>query len=86
MRIEKKIWPDAFQNILDSVKTFEVRLADWECKVGDLLVLREWDPKTKQYTGRAMEKTAAYIAKTKDMEYWTQDEVDKYGFQIIGLK
>ena len=47
MRIEKKVWPKFFQKILDGDKTFELRLADFECKPGDILVLKEWDPETK---------------------------------------
>ena len=49
MRIEKKIWPIYFQRILDGDKTFELRLADWECNEGDTLVLNEWDPEIKDF-------------------------------------
>ncbi len=45
MRIEKKCWPEFFQKLADGTKTYELRLADWECNPGDTLVLREWDPK-----------------------------------------
>jgi len=57
-RIEKKVWPKFFQKILDGDKTFELRLADFECKLGDILVLREWDSEIKEYTGRVLEKVA----------------------------
>jgi hypothetical protein len=30
-KIEKKILSEYFQKILDNKKTFELRLADWEC-------------------------------------------------------
>jgi len=85
MRIEKKTWPELFQAIQDGKKNFDVRLADFECKEGDILVLREWDPKTKDYTGRQIEKTVKYVIKTKDLKFWPQEEVDKYGFQVIGI-
>jgi hypothetical protein len=83
MRIEKKTWPEFFQAILDGRKTFELRLADFDCKPGDVLVLREWDPKTKTYTGRTIEKAVAYVLKTKDVKFWPKEEVEKYGFQVI---
>lgn len=86
MRIEKKIWPEYFQKIIDGVKTYELRLADFECKPGDVLVLKEWNPKTKQYTGRAIEKNVTYVSKTKDQSFWSKEEVEKYGFQIIAFK
>jgi len=86
MRIEKKVWPEYFQKILDGDKTFELRLADFECKPGDILVLKEWDPKTKKYTGRVLEKKVTYVIKTKDIKFWSEEDVEKYGFQIIAFK
>jgi ribosomal protein S17 len=86
MKIEKKIWPLYFQKIIDGVKTYELRLADFECGDGDVLVLREWDPKTKEYTGRVVEKTITYVLKTKDQTFWSKEDVEKYGLQIIAFK
>ncbi len=40
MKIEKKVWSKYFQKIIDGNKTFELRLADWECNPGDLLILK----------------------------------------------
>jgi len=86
MRIEKKIWPEFFDKVQSGEKSFDVRLADWECKPGDVLVLKEWDPKTKKYTGRVLEKTVTYVSKTKDFKFFTKQEVDKFGYQVIALK
>ncbi len=86
MRIEKKTWPDFFQKILDDEKTFELRLADWECKPGDILVLREWDPEKKDYTGRQVEKKVTYVLKTKNVKLFPKEDVEKYGFQVIAFK
>ncbi|MFA4941282.1 MAG: DUF3850 domain-containing protein [Patescibacteria group bacterium] len=85
MKIEKKIWPKYFQEILDNKKKFELRLADWEINEGDILVLREWNPEIKEYTGRSLEKEVRYILKTKEVKFWPKEEVDKYGYQIIGF-
>jgi len=86
MKIEKKTLPEFFQKILDGDKTFELRLADWECKPGDVLVLREWDPKKKDYTGRQVEKKVTYVLKTKDIGFFPKKDVEKYGFQLIAFK
>jgi len=86
MRIEKKIRPEFFDKISSGEKKFELRLADWECAPGDTLVLREWDPDKKDYTGRVLEKEVSYVLKTKDVKFFTPEEVEKYGWQIISFK
>ena len=85
MKHEKKIWPEHFENILSGKKTYELRLADWECNAGDTLLLREWDPHTKSYTGRVLEKQVTYVGKTKNATFWSTEDVEKYGFQIISF-
>lgn len=86
-KIEKKAWPELFEKVLSGEKNFDVRLNRFRCKAGDILVLREWDPKTKVYTGRSIEKKVTFVLKTKDIEkFWSKEEIKKYGFQVIGLK
>lgn len=84
--IEKKVWPEYFQKIVDGIKKYELRLADFDAKEGDVLVLKEWDPKTKEYTGREITKNVTYVLKTKEVTFWSQEEIDKYGFQIISFE
>lgn len=85
MRIEKKVWPEYFKRILNKEKNFELRLADFECKKKDILVLKEWNPKTKKYTGRTIEKKVKYILKTKNIKFRPREEIDRYGFQVISF-
>ena len=85
-RIEKKTWPEMFEAVRDGKKTFDLRLADWGCKEGDILVLREWNPKTKKYTGRVLKKKVTFVLKTKDTKFFSKEEIEKYGFQVIGFK
>jgi ASC-1-like (ASCH) protein len=87
--IEKKTWPEYFESVRNGDKSFDMRLNDWEINVGDILILKEWDPDTKQYTGRQLEKEVTYILKTKDAENWgawSREDIEKFGFQIIGFK
>ena len=86
MKIRKKVWPEYFQLILDGKKNYELRLADWDCELGDTLVLKEWDPETKTYTGRETEKEITYIGKTKNITFWPREDVEKHGYQIISFK
>ena len=51
MIIHKKAWPPFFQAVKNGKKKFDVRLADFNCKPGDWLILEEWNPKTKKYAG-----------------------------------
>lgn len=85
MRHEKKIYPEYFQKIIVGEKNFELRLADWECQAGDILVLREWDPLMQTYTGRSLEKTVTYVLKTKDVKLYPPEAVEKFGYQIISF-
>ncbi len=86
MRHEKKVWPEYFQKIVEGKKTFELRLADFDCNLGDILVLKEWNPQTNKYTGRVIEKEVTYVLKTKDIKFWPKKDVEKYGFRVISFK
>ena len=85
MIIKKKVWPEFFQRIVDGKKKFELRLGDFECNPGDILVLEEWNPETEQYTGREIKKEVSYVFKTKDVKFWPKEQIEKYGFQIISF-
>jgi len=65
----KKVWKEYFEKILAGKKKFELRLADFEIKEGDTLVLEEWDKDKQEYTGRKIETTATYIIKTKTCHF-----------------
>jgi ASC-1-like (ASCH) protein len=89
MRIEKKVWPEYFKKIMDGKKTFELRLNDFDISEGDTIILNEWDPETKEYTGRTLEKQVGYVGKWKidDMtKFWSRKDIDDKGIQVISLK
>lgn len=81
--INKKVWLEYFEKIISGQKKFDLRLADFEVKEGDTLVLEEWDQDKKEYTGRKTEMVVTYILKTKGQTFWPEIEVTKHGFQII---
>lgn len=86
MVIRKKTWSDTFDKILSGEKTFDARLANFKCKPGDILVLEEYDPKLKKYTGRKIEKKITFVLNTKEQKYWSQTDIKKYGLQVIAFK
>jgi len=88
-KIEKKIWPEYFQAIFDGKKTFELRLDDFDISEGDTLVLKEWNPKIKNYTGRELEKKVGYVGKWKIDDFtmfWSRKDINDKGIQVISLK
>jgi hypothetical protein len=86
MKIEKKITPEYFKLVADGVKTYDFRLADFTINPGDTLVLKEWDKASQTYTGRQIEKKITYVGKTKGDTTWDQDDIDKFGYQIIAIR
>lgn len=68
-------------------KNYEYRLNDFEINEGDTLVLEEWDPNTKLYTGRKLEKTVTYVG-IFDLKnsFWSTEEILEKGIKIISLK
>lgn len=85
--IKKKIWPEYFEAVASSLKSFELQLNDFEVKEGDTLILEEWDPKSKSYTGRVTSKEVTYVAKFKiDKLFWSEEEIKEKGIQIMSLK
>ena len=85
--IKKKIWPEYFEAVASGKKKYELRLDDFEIAEGDTLLLEEWDPKTKKYTGRSVEKRVTYVGKFKiDNLFWSEEEIRQQGLQILSLE
>ena len=85
--IRKKTWPGYFDDIASGKKKYELRLNDFEINEGDTLILEEWDPKTREYTGRKVERKASYVGRFKvDELFWTEEEVLDKGLQVISLE
>ena len=49
MIIKKKVQPSFFKNFYEG-KNYEFRSGNFDCKPGDMLVIKEWNPQTKEYT------------------------------------
>lgn len=57
---ELKTWSEYYGHVESGSKTFEIRLDDRDFQEGDFLMLQEWDPKTREYTGRWLFRTVTY--------------------------
>ncbi len=58
---ELKTWPEYFKVIMSGIKRFEIRKNDRDFKVGDFLILKEFDPKTNTYSGSQVKCKILYI-------------------------
>ena len=57
-----KCWPEFYQAILEGQKSHDLRRADdRRFRIGDVLCLREFDPRTERYTGREQKVKVTYI-------------------------
>ena len=83
--IEKKTWPHLFEKIIRGEKNFDIRLADFELKEGDILILREWDPIRQRYTGRSINKMVKKVHKMDLTKFWDIDRIKKNGIFLIEL-
>lgn len=61
MEHELKCWPEFFAPMVSGEKPFDVRRNDRGFQRGDTILLREWNPNTKEYTGRDVRFEVSYV-------------------------
>lgn len=61
MTHELKCWPECYRQIVRGIKTFELRLNDRNFQEGDTLLLREWHPIGRNYSGEEIECVVTYL-------------------------
>jgi len=81
--VRKKIWPKWFKIMKSERRNAELRLADFQIKPGDILILEEWDPKKKEYTGKMLRKKAKKVTKVNLLDFYTAKDLKKYGCYLI---
>jgi len=86
MEIHKKCWPVFFEEVLKGNKKFEVRLADFNVEEGDILVLEEYNPETKEYTGRSVKKKINFARKWNICYAYSLEDIKKFGLNLIGFE
>jgi len=75
---ELKTWPAYYDDIILRGKNFEIRYNDRGYQEGDLLLLREYNPDTEEYTGRTMMKKVVHIC---DNPKWCKE-----GYVVMALE
>lgn len=61
-----KCWPGPFAGLWTEEKKHEVRANDRDYRVGDILVLLEWHPFDKVFTGRGVSRRVTWMSKGPD--------------------
>lgn len=84
--IKKKIPPNFYELVNSNRKNFELRLNDFEIKEGDTIILEEWDPKTKEYTGRTIEREVGYTLHFKLNDFNQEELIKEKGLVVFSLK
>lgn len=73
---ELKTLPEYFELVRKGVTNFDVRKNDRDFKVGDMLILKEWDG--NKYTGRDQRRIIGYMLNNNDY--------CKEGYVILGFQ
>lgn len=86
--IKKKILPEYFELIKSGKKKFELRLADFDVKEGDTLILEEWTGlgADRKPTGRTIEKKVGYVLKFDLDKFGQKEAIEKHGLYVLGLE
>lgn len=63
-----KSWVGLFEPIASGAKTHDLRVMDRPYKVGDVCLLREWEPTEARYTGRECRVAVTYITSGSGQE------------------
>lgn len=62
---ELKILPEYFAAVRAFKKTAELRVDDRDFRIGDQVLLKEWKPRKKEFSGKAVLRVVTYITRIK---------------------
>lgn len=82
--ITKKSYPDLFEKVLAGEKTFDMRVADFDVQPGDILEQIEVNYSGTP-TGRKVRHVVGEVLRTKEVDFWNQEDIDQYGYQVMSL-
>ena len=77
MEHELKIYPQYFEDVISGKKKFEIRKNDRKYRVGDILILKEWD--NIEYSGREARAEVIYLINDKFVGI-------QPGYVVMGIK
>lgn len=84
--IRKKSYPPYFEQVSNGEKKFDLRLADFDARPGDTIIFEEYDPDTRRPTGRTSTHRIGYVLNTRDLGYWSAEDIARHGFMVMQLE
>ncbi len=82
--ITKKSYPNLFEKVRAGEKIFDMRVADFGIQPGDILEQVEVDYDGTP-TGRTVRHVVGEVLRTKEIDFWKQEDIDQYGYQVMSL-
>lgn len=79
---ELKTWTEYFLLMVNGKKSFELRKNDRDFRVGQELLLKEYDKESEKCTGRVLQCKITYVLKGEEAENFGL----KKGYCIMGLE
>ncbi|WP_083629686.1 DUF3850 domain-containing protein [Tenacibaculum agarivorans] len=76
-----KIFTEHFEEVHNGNKKAEIRFNDRDFKVGDILILQEFNHNSNSYTGRSTTKKITHILEDIDGEFGISD-----GYVLLSIK
>ena len=85
MEHDLKIWPKFFQQVRNEEKLFEIRsMDDRGYKVGDSLLLREYEPEKQEYSGRYVQVQVMQITTADEYPAGLQEGYCSMSIRMFG--
>lgn len=82
-----KSWPEYFQAIKSGSRTSDIRsMKDRNFAVGDILDLREWDPRTSEYSGRELSAVVTHIISADHTPCALSSAVLERGYCVLSVQ
>lgn len=82
-RVEKKSVPESYNQVASGKRKLELRIADFPLAAGDTIVLKEYDPKTNQPTGRQTELKCKRVERINPLQFYDADAIKRNGLYVI---
>jgi hypothetical protein len=83
--IALKSWPENFAEIEKGCRV-DLRINDKPYKHGSMLLFQEFNPETKQYTGKTATRQIKRITPWKPAEYYAPEQIRTQGIAVLGWK